>query len=61
MKKVSRELLAAMLEELQGYPELEQCLGELIDPEMGTVSGFQDIIDSIAQLRDLDLDEYDPL
>lgn len=61
MKAVTKELLETMLEALQAHPELEPWISELVDPKMGTVSGFQDIIDSIGELKKLDLSGFDPL
>ncbi len=58
---VSEELLKEMLEGLKGHKELAVCITELVDPQMGTVSGFQDIIDSINRAGGPETDGFDPL
>lgn len=60
MPNIRRETLQAILDEFHGYTGLESSLDELIDPQMGLISGFQDMIDAITALKSVDLEEYSP-
>lgn len=60
MAKIQKETLYKVLEEFQGCPGLKGSIDELIDPQMGIITGFQDMIDAITVLKSADLDEYSP-
>ena len=60
MSKIRKETLQAILDEFQGYPGLEESIDELIDPQMGLISGLQEMIDAVNGLKSADLENYSP-
>lgn len=60
MRKIQKETLETVLEEFQGYECLKDSIQELVDPEMGLISGFQDMINAVTGLKSSDLEKYTP-
>jgi hypothetical protein len=60
MTKIRKETLQAILDEFQGYPSLEGSIDELVDPKMGLISGFQNMVDAMKGLKSADLEDYSP-
>ena len=60
MSKIRKETLQAILDEFQGYSALEESIDELIDPQMGLISGLQEMIDAVNGLKAADLENYSP-
>ena len=60
ISNIRKETLQAILDEFQGYPGLEESIDELIDPQMGLISGLQEMIDAVNGLKSADLENYSP-
>ena len=60
MLEIQKETLQAVLEEFHGYPQLAESIDELVEPKMGLISGFQDMIDAVEELRNSALKDYGP-
>ena len=60
MSKIQKETLQAILNEFQGYPQLETSIDELVDPKMGLISGLQEMIDAVNGLKAANLEDYSP-
>ena len=60
MSKVRMETLVSIMDEFGCHESLRAGLDELIDPKMGVISSFQEIVDSTLKLREQDLGEVAP-
>lgn len=60
MDRVRLETLSSILGEFKCYQALYSGINELINPKMGVISSFQDIIDSMDLIRSEDLEKYSP-
>lgn len=57
---ITRDTLKAVFEEFGCYPELAPGIDELVDPQFGVISSFEDIIRAVNTLKEQDLDETSP-
>lgn len=60
MSKVDRATLYAIIDEFYGYPCLAAGVDELINPQMGVISSFEDILSSINEIKACNIDAYTP-
>lgn len=60
MKKLQIETLAGIRDQLASYPWDDSELSELVDPELGIITGFQDLLDQLEILRKVDLGDIPP-
>ena len=60
MGKIQKETLLSVLREWDGYPCLAESIDELVNPQMGLISGLQEMIDAVNGLKAADLDDYSP-
>lgn len=55
MRRVREETLTAVSEELACHPWREAEIADLVAPKYGVITGFQDLLDHLEELRALDL------
>ena len=55
MKKLQKETLIGIRDQLAGYAWKDEEISELVDPKLGIITGFQDLLDQLDQLRQVDL------
>ena len=60
MQKLDRQTLLGMRDQLGGYAWDDGEIDELVDPKLGIITGFQDLLEQLEQLRKLDLDATPP-
>ena len=60
MKKVQQQTLIGMRDQLGGYAWQDAEISELIDPKLGIITGFQDLLDQLEVLRKIDLQALPP-
>lgn len=60
MHPTNKVTLSRVLQELSCHPCGDDELEELISPQMGVISGFQDLLNELEQLRTLRLGELPP-
>ncbi len=60
MKPIKKETLENVLQELSCHPCSNKELDELVEPQMGVISGFQDLLKELEHLRTLPLGELPP-
>lgn len=60
MKKLRLATLAGMRDQLACHPWREDELEELVDPKLGVITGFQELLDELEILRNIDLDAIPP-
>ena len=60
MKRLELPTLTRLCEELAAHPWTESELGELVDPRLGIITGFQDLLDELEALRQVDLGDLPP-
>jgi len=60
MNPVHKETLSLVLQQLACHPCGDDELTELVAPQMGIISGFQDLLDELEQLRCIQLGELPP-
>jgi len=49
------------MDQFPSYEELRGEIEELVAPRYGVISGFQEILEEIKVLQEIDLKEIDPL
>ena len=60
MKKLQIETLFGMRDQLASFPWRDAELDELVDPKLGIITGFQDLLDQLEILRKVDLEAIPP-
>ena len=60
MKKVQKKTLIGMRDQLGGYTWEDAEISELVDPKLGIITGFQDLLDQLELLRKIDLQAVPP-
>ena len=60
MKKVQQQTLIGMRDQLGGYAWQDAEISELVDPKLGIITGFQDLLDQLEVLRNIDLQALPP-
>lgn len=59
-RALTKSTLQRILAELSTHDWSERELDELVSPKYGVISGFQDIIEDIRELSEIDLKETEP-
>ena len=60
MKKLQKRTLIGMRDQLGGYAWEDAEISELVDPQFGIITGFQDLLDELEELRGIDLESIPP-
>lgn len=60
MKPLEKQTLTAMRDQLGGYAWDDSEISELVDPQLGIITGFQDLLDQLEVLRQIDLEAIPP-
>lgn len=60
MEKLSRSTLAGICNQMASHDWSEKEIDELVDPQMGIITGFQDLLLELEQLRKVDLGATPP-
>ncbi|MDH3219462.1 MAG: hypothetical protein OEO19_08015 [Gammaproteobacteria bacterium] len=60
MKKLQKQTLIGMRDQLGGYAWDDAEIAELVDPRLGIITGFQDLLDQLEALRKVDLESTPP-
>ncbi len=60
MKKLQIETLTGIRDQLASFAWDDTELNELIDPKLGIITGFQDLLDQLEILRQVDLGDTPP-
>lgn len=60
MKNLQIETLTGIRDQLASYAWNDAELGELVDPKLGIITGFQDLLDQLDILRKVDLGDIPP-
>jgi hypothetical protein len=60
MKKLQKDTLLGMRDQLASYAWKDEEISELVDPKLGIITGFQDLLDQLDELRQIDLGSTPP-
>ena len=60
MDKIQKQTLIGMRDQLGGYAWEDAEISELVDPRLGIITGFQDLLDQLELLRKIDLQAIPP-
>jgi len=60
MQKLQRQTLLGIRDQLGSYAWDDAEIDELVDPKLGIITGFQDLLDQLEQLRRIDLEAIPP-
>ncbi|MFT5220711.1 MAG: hypothetical protein ACI9LO_001358 [Planctomycetota bacterium] len=60
MKKIEQSTLTGIRDQLGSYAWDDAEISELVDPKLGIITGFQDLIDALEVLRKVDLGAIPP-
>lgn len=55
MKKLQKQTLVGMRDQLGGYAWRDAEIDELVDPKLGIITGFQELLEQLEELRQVDL------
>jgi hypothetical protein len=60
MKKLDKQTLMGIRDQLGSYAWDDAEISELVDPKMGIITGFQELLDQLEVLRKIDLEATPP-
>jgi len=60
MQKLDRKTLLGIRDQLGSYAWEDAEIDELVDPKLGIITGFQELLDQLEQLRKVDLEATPP-
>lgn len=60
MNKLEKETLVRMRDQLGGYTWQDTELEELVNPRLGIITGFQELLEQLEDLRRIDLEAIPP-
>ena len=60
MKKLRKQTLTGMRDELGGYAWDDAEIEELVEPRLGIITGLQNLLDELERLRKTDLQDIPP-
>jgi hypothetical protein len=60
MKRLTKSTLVNICEQMASHDWSDDEIKELVDPKLGIITGFQDLLDQLEQLRKIDLGNVPP-
>jgi hypothetical protein len=60
MQKLDKETLLGIRDQLGSYAWEDAEIDELVDPKLGIITGFQELLDQLEDLRKVDLEATPP-
>lgn len=60
MKKLDKKTLLGIRDQFGSYAWDEAEISELVDPKLGIITGFQELLDQLEILRQIDLESTPP-
>ena len=60
MQRLRKETLIGIRDQFGGYAWEDAEISELVDPKLGIITGFQELLDQLEQLRKTDLESIPP-
>jgi hypothetical protein len=60
MKKLTRETLTGLTEQMASHAWRGREIDELVDPKLGIITGFQVLLEQLEELRRTDLGDTAP-
>jgi hypothetical protein len=60
MKKIDRQTLLGIRDQLGSYAWEDAEIDELVDPKLGIITGFQELLEQLEELRRIDLGSTPP-
>jgi len=60
MKRLTKSTLVNICEQMASHDWSDDEIEELVDPKLGIITGFQDLLDQLEQLRKIDLGSVPP-
>ena len=55
MERVTKATLVGICEQMASHDWSDEEVNELFDPQLGIITGFQDLLNELEQLRKIDL------
>jgi hypothetical protein len=60
MQKLDRQTLIGIRDQLASYAWDDAEIDELVDPQLGIITGFQELLEQLESLRHIDLGNLPP-
>lgn len=60
MKKLTKDTLTGICSQMASHDWSDAEINELVDPQLGIITGFQDLLDELEVLRKIDLGTTPP-
>ena len=60
MKKLEQQTLIDIRDQFGGFAWDDAEISELVDPKLGIITGFQELLEQLEQLRRVDLESIPP-
>lgn len=60
MQKLQKDTLTSICSQMASHSWSEAEINELVDPKLGIITGYQDLLNELEQLRKIDLGTIPP-
>ncbi len=60
MQKVTKDTLTGICKQMASHSWAQAEIDELVDPQLGIITGFQDLLNELEELRKIDLGTIPP-
>lgn len=60
MKKLTKDTLTGICTQMASHDWTDAEINELVDPQLGIITGFQDLLNELDVLRKIDLETTPP-
>ena len=60
MEKLNKDIVTGMVMQFAAYPWKGEEINELVDPKLGIITGFQELVDELEVIRNIDLGNQPP-
>jgi hypothetical protein len=60
MQKLTKQTLLGIRDQLGSYAWDDAEIDELVDPKLGIITGFQELLEQLEELRKIDLEAIPP-
>jgi hypothetical protein len=60
MKRLQKQTLVGIRDQFGSYAWEDAEISELVDPQLGIITGFQELLDQLEVLRKIDLEATPP-
>jgi len=60
MEKLRKDIVTGIVKQFAAYPWQDEEVNELVDPRLGIITGFQELLTKLEVIRNIDLGSQPP-